>query len=256
MQTEEAKVVNTTRSLFVNLPLTKPTGKIRVKQRSFFSEYGVPVAPRQTVLSHSHYVEWQIGYDLLATTENRGKTSLEGMTFRNYKKDVKFAYELSELLWYSHQRGLIEDTEIRNCHDAIKQVSEANTFEESTAIMRTHPRERIINGLSFYEMQVSYPLFVHRFGPYEIFAEIMIREKQRAIGTQAMLYVCLPVTTLRFAIPIIGRTLNAKECAEWHIGRGEASLTLEMFRVFGMLSPKHRYDVMAILELLFPSIRE
>jgi len=99
---------------------------------------------------------------------------------------------------------------------------------------------------------VSYPLFVHRFGQYEIFAEIMIREKQRAVGTQAMLYVCLPITALRFKRLPLGRTLETKECAEWHIGKEEASLALELFRVFGMLSPKHRHDVMAILKMLFP----
>ena len=153
MQTEEAKAINdATGHLFVNLPLTKPTGKIRVKRRSFFSEYGVPVAPRQVALSLSNYVEWQIGYDLLATAENRGKTSLEGMTFRNYKKEVKFAYELSPLLWYSQRRGLIERAEIRSFYDAIKRVPELSTFEESVAITRTNPWERIINGLPFYEM--------------------------------------------------------------------------------------------------------
>lgn len=35
MQTDDAKVVNSMNELFVNLPLTKPTGKIRVKKRSF-----------------------------------------------------------------------------------------------------------------------------------------------------------------------------------------------------------------------------
>ena len=73
MQTDEAKVVNSESRLFVNLPLTKPTGKIRVKKRSFFAEYGVPIAPRQVPLTQSVYVEWQIGYDLLKSDENVAK---------------------------------------------------------------------------------------------------------------------------------------------------------------------------------------
>ncbi len=254
MQTEEAKVVNLVNNLFVNLPLTKPTGKIRVKRRSFFSEYGEPIAVRKVALSQSCYVEWQIGYDLLATAENKEKTRLTDRTFRNYKDEVKYAYELGEILMCAYEQGLISDSKIQHCFEKVRCVTDESTFEETARISRTNPRERTINELAFYEMQVSYPLFVHRFGPYEIFAEIMVREKQRAVGTQAMLYVCLPITALKFQHPVLGRTLDAKECAEWSIGREEAALSLEMFRVFGMLSPKHRHDVMAILKMLFPNL--
>ena len=254
MHTEEAKVVNTSEGVFVNLPLTKPTGKIRVKRRSFFADYGAPIAPRQVPLSQSSYVEWQIGYDLLASAENGSRTSLSDSTFKNYKGETKFAYELSEIVLYARQHGLIEDAEISKCINDIQSVPDANTFEETASISRTNPKEVTINGLPFYEMNVSYPLFVHRFGQYEIFAEIMIREKQKAVGTQAMLYVCLPITALTFSKQPIGRTLESKECAEWRIGREEAALSLELFRVFGMLSPKHRHDVTSILEMLFPDV--
>ena len=252
MQTDEAKVVNTEDRLFVNLPLTKPTGKIRVKRRSFFSEYGEPIAPRQVKLTQSCYVEWQIGYDLVATDENAGKTSLSELTFINYKGEVKYAYELSEIVLYAHRHGFVKDADVARCIADIREVSDKNTFEETSSISRTNPKEVTINGLRFYEMNVSYPLFVHRFGQYEIFAEIMIREKQRAVGTQAMLYVCLPITTMDFKRQALGRTLESKECAEWRIGQEEALLALELFRVFGMLSPKHRHDVISILEMLFP----
>ncbi len=254
MQTDDAKVVNSKGGLFVNLPLTKPTEKVRVKERSFFAEYGKPIATRQVALSQSAYVEWQIGYDLLKSDENAGKTSLSEMTFHNYKGQTKYAYELSEIIYYAHRQGLIKDSDITRCHSDIIGVSEEKTFEETSSISRTNPREVVINGMSFYEMSVSYPLFVHRFGQYEIFAEIMIKEKQKAVGPQAMLYVCLPITSLTFARPPIGRTLDSKECGEWHVGREEASLALELFRVFGMLSPKHRHDVLAILEMMFPFV--
>ena len=134
--------------------------------------------------------------------------------------------------------------------------SPEKTFEETATISRTNPKEVKINGMDFYSMNVSYPLFVHRFGQYEIFAEIMIREKQKAMGTQAMLYVCIPLTALQFQTNVLGRIIESKECAKWIIGREEALLVLEMFRVFGMLSPKHRFDVLSIFEMLFPSIRE
>ncbi len=255
MQTEDAKVLDGT-ELFVNMPLTRPTGKIRIKRRSFFAMYGEPVAPRQTPLSQESYVEWQIGYDLLANTDNRQKTSLKDLYFRNYKNEVKLAYELSEILFCSVRRGLLCMDDVKTAYEMIESIDPQGTFEETASISRTNPKERIINGMSFYAMHVSYPLFVHRFGKYEIFAEIMIREKQRAVGAQAMLYVCLPITALDFAKSPLGRTLESRECAKWVIGGEEARLTLELFRVFGMLSPKHRYDVLAIFRMLFPELKD
>lgn len=255
IHTDEAKVILDDQ-LFVNIPLTKPTGKVRVKRRSFFAEYGEPIAPRQRPMSQDMYVEWQIGYDLLANSDNKLKTTLDDRVFTNYKREKKFCYELSEILYYSEARRLVSREDIRATYEAIKRVEDDNTFEETESISRTNPKEAMINGMEFYSMHVSYPLFVHRFGKYEIFAEIMIREKQRAVGSQAMLYVCLPITSLTFCSNAIGRTLDSKECAKWIIGKEEALLSLELFRVFGMLSPKHRFDVLAILEMLFPDLKQ
>ena len=49
--------------IFVEIPLTTQSGKVRVKARSSFYEYGLPVATRQVSFAQKHYVEWQIGYD-------------------------------------------------------------------------------------------------------------------------------------------------------------------------------------------------
>lgn len=252
MNTEDAKVIVEANQFYVNLPLTKTSGKIRIKRRSFFAYYGEPVAPRQTKLTSDCYVEWQIGYDLLAKDENKYKTSLSHKTFVNNKGDVKFGYELSEITYYAKSRGLLSTKEIQDCVQAIQRIPNENTFEETESIRRTNPKIITRNDMPFYAMEVSYPLFVHRFGKYEILAEIMIREKQKAIGTQAMLYVCLPLSSLTFSQPPFGRELDTKECAKWIIGKEEATLSLELLRVFGMLSPKHRHDTLAILKMLFP----
>lgn len=253
---ENAKVCDSESELKVVLPLTQPTGKIRIKERSFFSDYGTPVAARQTRLGLSHYAEWQIGYDLEDTETNRAHTTLTENTFVNYKGVRKLAYELSEVLLYSAKKNLVTIESIRETYDLIKQLSDLNTFEEleSMSICRTNPTPVVVNGMDFYKMTVKYPMLVHRFGQYDIYAEVVVKEKQRAVGTQAMLYVCLPITALRFKVNAIGRVLDAKETADWVIGREEAALSLELFRIFGMLSPKHRHDVLAILEMLLKMI--
>lgn len=79
----------------------------------------------------------------------------------------------------------------------------------------------------------------------------MNREKQRGVGVQPMLYVCIPVTMLSFDTDPLSRVLQSKETSDWVIGKPEAQLSLELFRIFGMLSNKHRHDVLAILEKMF-----
>ena len=261
MQFDEAKVVydEVQQILSVVLPMTKPTGKVRIKNRTFFGEYGEPVAARTTPISLNSYIEWQIGYDLLNNAENRGKTSLMDYPFVNYKGEKKLAYELSEILFYAHKMKLIAQQDIKNLAAEIGQVESKNLLDtiDVMRISRTNPIETNVNGVNFYEMKVSYPMLVHKFRQYDIYVEIISREKQRAVGVQPMLYVCLPVNNLRFDLmeghgtSPVGRTLNKNECAEWFIGKPEAELALEIFRLFGMLSEKHRFDVLAIMKALF-----
>lgn len=253
---KDATVFNHENELKVTLPLTRATGKVRVKARSFFGEYGQPVAVRQTPMGLSHYIEWQIGYDLEAKAENAARTSLTNCTFTNYRNVEKYAYELSEILFYAYQKQLVDLETIRKTYLAIKNVPDRYTFEEmdDMNISRTNPQPVSVNNMEFFKMTVKYPMLVHKFGRYDIYAEVVVREKQHAVGTQAMLYVCLPITTLHFKKNAIGRALDAKETADWIIGKEEAGLALELFRIFGMLSPKHRYDVLAIFEMLFPEI--
>lgn len=247
----EAKFCIENDKIFVTLPLTSPTGKVRIKERNSFYEYGIPVAVRQTPLSLKHYVEWQIGYDILNSIENRTRTMLQNYPFVNYKGESKLPYELAEILFYSCEKKLVDKKDIIMTYNEILSTEKTIDIMEEMQITRTNPMETKINGIDFYKMKISYPLLVHRFGKYDIYAEIIIKEKQRAVGIQPMLYVCLPITALQFEHNALERTLESKECASWNIGKEEAKLSLELFRIFGMLSKKHKYDVAAILKTLF-----
>ena len=93
---ENPEIISNREGLKVVLPLTQPTGKIRVKRRNAFNEYGQPVATRQLPLSQCDYVEWQIGYDL--EVDKAIGTSLESIRFINNAGKEKCPYELSELI--------------------------------------------------------------------------------------------------------------------------------------------------------------
>ena len=253
MPIQNAKIEYNQGRLAVILPMTQPTGKIRIKTRTTFQEYGEPIPSRRVPLNRNCYVEWQIGYDLLATDENSGRTSLSGRTFQNYKGETKYAYELSEVIYYSHELGLISDSDIRQTYNSIREIPNESLVDVINAmqISRTGPTQTTINGIGFYKMQVVYPLIIHRLDEDGAVVEVMNREKQRGVGVQPMLYVCIPITSLTFKNDPLNRTLEPRECSKWEIGEGEARMALKICAIFGMLSEKHKRDMLAIMSLLF-----
>ncbi len=262
MPSDPSKTVffdDSSHSLRAVLPITAQTGKVRVKRRSQFTEYGLPVATRSTMMSQSDYIEWQIGYDLLAVAENTSATSLSDRTFTNSKErpETKYPYELSELIFHARRFGWIDDNALGALVAAVNAVPDGSLLDvhSDMAVLRSHPSEVKVNGMSFWKMEVRYPLLVHKFGEYEIHAEIVNREKQRGVGLQPMLYVCIPLANLDFDVSPFGRLAEKQEMCRWTVGPAEAPLLLELFRIFGMLSARHRHDTLAILRTLFPDLR-
>ena len=196
-------------------------------------------------------MEWQIGYDLKDNEDNQNQTLLNNYHFVNYRRERKIPYELAEILFYSQDRNLIGIDAIRTVYNQIAETEQTIDAMDEMQPSTTDPQQTNINGIHFFKMQRRYPMLVHRFGQYEIYAEIIIKEKQRAVGIQPMLYVCLPITSLTFNSPVLGRTLTENECAKWVIGEEEAQLSLELFRIFGILSQKDKIDTTRIFEALF-----
>ena len=117
-------------------------------------------------------------------------------------------------------------------------------------IKRTHPIEKRINTINFYALTVEYPQLIHRFGKYDVVTEITIREQQRAVGIQPMLYFCFPITELQAKIPLIGRCAETKEFAQFEFNKNNCFIVLEMIKIFGMLSTSHQYDSLQIIKTI------
>ena len=240
----------------VVLPLTAHRGKIRLKRRSAFYGYGMPFFGRSNKIGIDCYLEWQIGYDIEATEENKSQTSLNDKSFVASNGKSKYAYELGEILFHAVNKGYVSLEQVKDAYSQILAVADSDTLDMSEDMMPSCkvPIATTVNGIEFYRSSISYPKLIYRFGQYDIFAEVAKREQQYASMLQPMLYVCLPLAQLRFKRSISGRTLDVKETADWIIGKEEAALSLELFRIFGMLSPKHRFDVLAIFKMLFPDV--
>jgi hypothetical protein len=158
---------------------------------------------------------------------------------------------LSEYLYYFHSWGVINNVDLVNLCEYLDNLSEDELLDnQQCRIKRTNPKETNINGINFYTSIIECPQLIHRFGKCDIIAEITIREKQRAVGTQPMLYFCFPITELQTNNPLIGRIANIKEYANFIFNKDNCFIILEMIKVFGMLSTAHRFDIIKILRTI------
>jgi hypothetical protein len=242
-----------TKEIFVNIPLTTTSGKIRVKSRTIDSEYGLPFASRQNNFNLNNYVEWQIGYDSVVDDEQKLKlTTLPNTRFTAYNGKTKALYELSEYLYYFTKWQVFSQQDLLGIETFLTNLEEKDFIENhpNCKIKRTNKVETKINPINFHQFTIEYPLLIHKFGNYQINAEIVIKEKQRAVGTQVMLYFCFLITELKSENNLLGRTAETKEFADFVFDSKNAKIILEMIKIFGMLSKSHRADILAILKLI------
>ncbi len=235
------KVSDDKKAIETSIPLTSISGKVRVKIRHAFSDYGVSTATRTIPFSLKHYVEWQIGYDVpIKDKEKFELTTLkdEKYHFLGANNKVKTLYELSEIIYYAKQLGLIS---LENLENTLKYLEKQKQFiEDNFMITRERFRSHQFGGMDFELSHISYPLLIHSFNDNQL-SEIVIREQQYGSKTQAMLYFCFSILELKTATPL-------KEHALLIIHKTNAPMFLEMLKIFGLLSQVHHDDVLKILE--------
>lgn len=261
---EEAKKIE------APIPLTKNSGKIRIKKREILNEYGIPTSTRQLPMVMSEYAEWQIGYDAkwgsvrssgeyVKTTDAKelaklNDTTLGHIHFIGANGFVKSLYELSEYAYYFYQWGILTRDEVNDLTSFISSLPDEDLFDANSKlrISREHPIPVSINGMNFGSTVVKYPLLIHHFGDIQVVAEIKVTEKQRAIGVMPMLYVCIPLVELKSknGSPLLGRTAQVNEEALFEITASQKDLIVDLIKLFGMLTNDHRHDVLEILKIL------
>lgn len=193
------------------IAFSKATEKIRLKERFAFSDYGIPVPPTKTTITPKHYLEWQIGYDKIAASNDE----IAHFIGANGKK--KRIYELSEILYSGVKNLLISIDEI----NSLKETIQNNTtlINERENISKTNFVQVRIGNVDFLKSNVCYPLLIYKFD---------------ANGNRSFL----------------NRTINSKEKAYLHIDNTNISIFIKIFEIFGMLSMAHKHDCLAILDYI------
>ena len=238
------------KSLTIAIPLTKGTDKTRIKKRSFFNEYGIPVSTKSEPFSLSCYVEWQIGYDVVIdNTEKLERSTVKDKIFAGANGKEKTLYELSEYIYYFYRWDVISQSLLAEIKRFLENVPKSDFIDnpDNFPIERSQPVERRVSGINFAYTQVKYPMLVHKYGEYEILAEIKVTEKQYAIGVQPMLYLCFPIAGLKSNQTLVGRTAETKETADFIINKDNINIFIETLKIFGILSANHNKDIITII---------
>jgi hypothetical protein len=226
----------------VRLPLTDVTGKVRAKAKSP-DGFGVPVAPSKTVLGKKHYLEWQIGYD---TPNADDPTTVPEIKFKR-GRETKYGHELSKIIFESVRIGLLTTNEIRSEISALEKIPAAD-FEENQPVRVDTETNNSSGGFQRAEQRV--PQFTKNSPHGSV--QIQLKQKQRAVGYQAMVYVCVPLTevlTMDGEARPPGRA-KSKETVYYDFTNENAGLLRDIIRAFGLASAQHNEDMRTILELV------
>jgi hypothetical protein len=233
------RIETLTNAIRVRLPLTDVTGKVRVKEKSS-DGFGLPVAPSKTVLGEKHYLEWQIGYDLPNT--NSPTVVPEIKFVRN--GETKYGHELSKIISEAVRLGILSTNDLTHEIEVLKRIQPAE-FEENQSVQVEVSTNATADG--FQSAIQRLPQFT-KTTPHG-WVQIQLKQKQRAVGYQAMVYVCLPMAEVLTTddSPRQADKAHSKETVFYDFNRDNAAFLLDIIHAFGLASQQHNEDIREIL---------
>ncbi len=223
----------------IELPITSPTGKIRVKEKNDSYEFGVPLATRQKNISHNSYIEWQIGYD---SEDLSDEGIIKEIEFTRNGK-TKYGFELSNILYTGIINSVFPSNIVTELLTFATSINKSYYADTVASIKRNNKGTFHLNGLEFQKIEEIYPVFYYIGDDYNI--ELVIKHKQRAVGYQAMIYVCLPL--IGAISNVIGRKAKLKEYVSYRISETTNNFVYNTFKVFALASSQHNTDMRNIL---------
>lgn len=237
--------------ILVYLPLTSPTGNIRVRRRSSNQEYGYQVH-KNGIKDEYCYVEWQIKYDTRDINE-----SITRLGFvRSVNGEQKYTHSLSDIINFFYMNRIVSREDLACIRDdlSVTPIEELITNNEGLVNVqfRGYMNEPPVNvgGFALEQYTTSFPLFLVPLGQ-GIDAEIGMFEG--GFATSVLLphfYLCIPLTSLSNFDDLNGRPSYPNEDGVFEINANNIGIFLNILRLHGLMSPKHRSDVIDIIDAI------
>jgi hypothetical protein len=231
----------------VRLPLTDVSGAARVKQRAD-DGFGVPIAPTRTNLDGSCYLEWQISYDTMAADH---PSIVPEVTFQRGNR-TKHGCELTKILVGALEQGVVTRDELKSLRGELDQLKPIDLESAEKVALQPEPqvaRDAVLPA-GFERFVQRVPQFVRSTPQGSV--EIQFKPKQRAVGYQPMVYVCLPSVLWRQENGELRGPGHAKskETVIYRFGAAERDFLLSIVRAFGAASHEHNEDLSKILDAI------
>lgn len=229
----------------IQLPIITPTGKVRVKRPSagFAPE---PVACRSKSMRAGDYLEWQISYD----TPDLDKPSIVREVVLQKDVGTRYGCELVRLMVEVRRLGLLPAAKWTELRALLDTHIATDGIEERERIIITPPvADAMADRHGFRRFVQHVPDYLKTTPNYAV--EIKIGAKQRAVGTQAMIYVHLPVQVCTAeAGTLPGRTAVKNENVTYTITADNAGLVYDTVLAFVLASRNHARDIKLIFDAL------
>ena len=241
------RIETLTNAVRVRLPLTDVTGKVRVKEKTP-DGFGLPVAPSKISLGKKHYLEWQIGYDIPSTNS---PTVVPEIKFSR-NGETKYGHELAKIIFEAVRLGILSTNELIREIEVLKKI-QPGEFEESQAVQVEVSTNAAVDG--FQSAVQRLPQFTKSTA--HGWVQIQLKQKQRAVGYQAMVYVCLPMDEVLTmdGSPRKAGNAKSKETVYYDFNHENADLLLDIIQAFGLASAQHNEDIQKILSKILTAAR-
>ncbi|MBN8584021.1 MAG: R.Pab1 family restriction endonuclease [Ignavibacteria bacterium] len=247
-----AKISSSKNTIVISLPITAPSSKIRVKERPETDSFGHFFPTRKKEIDNKCYVEWQIGYESNDKDKEgkKNKGIIKKIKFKRNEK-LKYGYELSRLLYLAVKNDIIEATKLDDLIEYINSIEERELLDKPDTIKRIPKSSKVIKGITFNEFTDIYNTVTVKKDDYIV--ECSVRHKQRAIGYQTMIYVCLPLN--KSVENIVGRKANKNEYVKYILTKTNNNFIIDCIKIFALTSQQHKEDVRNIINAVKSVIR-
>jgi len=134
----------------------------------------------------------------------------------------------------------------------LQEVQDEKKFiEDELEVYRTHPKEYKFNGYTFWKSTIGHPLLIYEVSDLILKIEIIIKEKQKALGIQPMLYLRIPIKLVEEYSEIDDQLAETtKQTATYLITKNNFQFIIETIKIFSILSRKHQRDIINILRTI------
>jgi hypothetical protein len=219
-------------------------GKIQFKR---LNAYGIGEQIKKEDINPSdanQYIEWLITYNLRpdSTDYNPDLLISEHAFYIDTKGKRKLLYELPKIFYEMKCRNIITRDDLQTL---INEINSYQAFlEDIPTYVEPKYEEFRIGSLNFKTTKWITPVF-RIYNKDGTFIEAVKEKQQYAYQMQIMVYFCIP-----FGSQYVSENPRDTEEVVYVLGSDNKDSVLNLVKVFGCASQRHKHDILATLHCI------